>query len=155
MAGHAGPRRLPAFSAATAGGRVALAVFGLAILLLAGRVFLAPLLPLSFLTVFLAVVASGAVALYAVALRGERGLSVLAVLAAGALAAALLAAESFGGSGQVLVKPAGTALGSGSTYFFWFDSGSRGGTEVSFAYRRAWETGVAPIRTYRVAVNVT
>ncbi len=87
---------------ATPSGWMALGLFAISVALLFGRIVLTPLfnVPLNYLIVFVALAASGFVAVYAVALRRERSLGVLAVLVVGMLAATWLAAESFGSSTQ-------------------------------------------------------
>jgi inhibitor of cysteine peptidase len=93
------PRRIR-LRPATPSGWVALGLFAFSIVLLFGRFVMTPLfnLPLNYLIVLIAVAASGLVALYAVVLRRERSLGVVAVLVVGMLAATWLAAESFGGA---------------------------------------------------------
>ena len=51
-------------------------------------------------------------------------------------------------------KPSSSALGSGGTYTFTFAASSQGTTVVTLTYQRAWETGVAPLRTYTVTIVV-
>ena len=82
-------------------GLLAVALLGAGLLLLAARLFLVPVvrLPLNFLVVFIVVASSGVVALYAVAVRRDFAIPVLATLAVGLLAAFWLLAEAVGGGG--------------------------------------------------------
>ncbi|MGZ6372117.1 MAG: protease inhibitor I42 family protein [Candidatus Limnocylindria bacterium] len=79
-----------------------MALLSLSLALLVARLVLTPLygLPLNFLVVFIPTAVAGLVAVYAVALRRERALSVIAALVIGLLAAIWLLAESSGGGGQ-------------------------------------------------------
>lgn len=88
---------------ATTSGWIALGLLAFSIVLLFGRIVLTPLfdLPLNYLIVLIAAAASGLVAVYAIALRRERSLGVMAVLVVGLLAATWLVAESIGGTPPV------------------------------------------------------
>jgi inhibitor of cysteine peptidase len=50
--------------------------------------------------------------------------------------------------------PSSNALGAGGTYSFWFQPKATGRTDLTLVYRRAWETGVEPLKTYKVTVTV-
>ena len=50
--------------------------------------------------------------------------------------------------------PSSTALGAGGTYSFWFQPKASGRTDVTLVYRRSWETGVAPLKTYKITIAV-
>lgn len=51
-------------------------------------------------------------------------------------------------------KPSSGAIGAGGTFTFQFQAQSAGKTDVTLLYRRSWETGVAPLKTYHVTVEV-
>ncbi len=51
-------------------------------------------------------------------------------------------------------KPSSTAIGAGGTYTFQYQALARGRTDVTLVYRRSWETGVEPLKTYRVTIVV-
>ena len=51
-------------------------------------------------------------------------------------------------------KPLSGAIGAGGTFTFQFQAQSAGKTDVTLLYRRSWETGVAPLKTYHVTVEV-
>lgn len=86
----------------TTAGRLALALFGLAVVLLLARVALTPLvgLPLNYLVVLTTAAASGLVALYAVVLRHERSIAVLASLVLGLLVGLFLLLETLAPPGS-------------------------------------------------------
>jgi len=50
--------------------------------------------------------------------------------------------------------PSSSALGAGGTYSFWFQPKATGRTDLTLAYHRAWETGVEPLKTYKVTITV-
>jgi hypothetical protein len=85
----------------TRSGWQTLALLGFAVLLYAGRLLLTPTLgvPLNFLMVFLVAAAAGLMALYAVALRRERSLSVFATLVIGLVAGIWVLAEAINPAG--------------------------------------------------------
>jgi inhibitor of cysteine peptidase len=95
------PAQWPRLVPSTTSGLIALALLGLSLLFLLARLWLTPAigLPLSFLVVFIVAAAAGLLALFAVALRRDRSLSVLVTLAIGLLSATWLAAEAIGGGG--------------------------------------------------------
>ena len=45
-------------------------------------------------------------------------------------------------------------LGAGGAQIFRFEAASAGTTTLKMVYRRSWETGVAPIKTFTVQVTV-
>lgn len=51
-------------------------------------------------------------------------------------------------------KPSSSALGAGGTYTFQYQALARGRTDVTLVYRRAWETGVEPLKTFQVTIVV-
>lgn len=51
-------------------------------------------------------------------------------------------------------KPIGDALGAGGTFYFWFEATAPGRTELTLNYRRSWETGVAPLKSFQVRIVV-
>lgn len=51
-------------------------------------------------------------------------------------------------------QPASSAIGAGGTYTFQYQALARGRTDVTLLYRRSWETGVEPLKTYRVTIVV-
>lgn len=57
-------------------------------------------------------------------------------------------------SGVPKFTPSSTALGSSGTYNFWFKAKTTGKTDLTLVYRRSWETGTAPLKTYKVTVVV-
>lgn len=85
----------------TRSGWLALGLFAVSLVLLAGRLVLVPAfgVPLNYLIVFVVTAVSGLVAVYAVAFQRERSVSVIATLVIGLVAAAVLLAESIGGGG--------------------------------------------------------
>ena len=58
-------------------------------------------------------------------------------------------------SGDPEFKPSSSALGADGTYTFHFKAGAAGTTDLSLVYRRSWETGVTPLKTYRVTIVVS
>ena len=191
----------------TVTGLVALAVFAVSLLLLLGRLFLTPAfgVPLNYLVVVSAAAVSGVLALFAVALRHERGAAVIATMVIGLFAALWLAAEGFGGGGNPQMtlgdgdngrtvtvarntvisiqlegnpttgyswessvgsravlnptndgdfKPSSSAIGAGGTYTFQYQALAHGRTDVTLVYRRSWETGVEPLKTFQVTIVV-
>lgn len=100
--------KVPGLLPTTTVGVAACTLFAISLLLFAARLFLKPALdiPLNFLVVFIAMAASGLVALYAVALRHERSLATFTALVAGLLAATLLVAETLAPG-----PPSGLGLG--------------------------------------------
>jgi inhibitor of cysteine peptidase len=57
-------------------------------------------------------------------------------------------------SSHPVFTPASSALGAGGTYRFQYKARSSGRTELMLVYRRSWETGIPPVKTYRIAVVV-
>ena len=57
-------------------------------------------------------------------------------------------------SSTPMYKPTGNALGSGGTYTFWYEAAASGRSDLTLVYRRPWETGVAPLKTFQVTVVV-
>ncbi len=51
-------------------------------------------------------------------------------------------------------KPSSGAIGAGGTFTFQFQAQSAGKTDLTLVYRRSWETGVAPLQTYHVTIEV-
>lgn len=51
-------------------------------------------------------------------------------------------------------KPSSSALGAGGTYTFQYQALARGRTDVTLVYRRSWETGVEPLKTFQVTIVV-
>jgi hypothetical protein len=82
----------------TPSGWIAFGTFGASVVLLLVRIWSKPMLglPLNYLIVFLAFVASGLIALYAAAFRHERALGVIAPLVIGLMAGIWLLGESLG-----------------------------------------------------------
>lgn len=48
----------------------------------------------------------------------------------------------------------GTLVGGGGTYTFAYEGAGPGTTRIELAYRRAWETGVAPLERFTLEVAV-
>jgi len=46
-------------------------------------------------------------------------------------------------------------VGSGGTYTFQYRAVKAGRTDITFLYRRSWETGVAPLKTYRITLAIS
>lgn len=57
-------------------------------------------------------------------------------------------------SQPVAYMPSATLIGSGGTYTFQYRATKQGSTDLAFVYRRPWETGTAPLKTYRITVIV-
>lgn len=55
----------------------------------------------------------------------------------------------------VAYMPSGTLIGSGGTYTFQYRAAKSGRTDVTFTYSRSWETGTAPLKTYRLTIVVS
>lgn len=51
-------------------------------------------------------------------------------------------------------KPSSSALGAGGTYTFQYQALAPGRTDVTLVYRRSWETGVEPLKTFQVTIVV-
>ncbi len=51
-------------------------------------------------------------------------------------------------------KPSSDAIGAGGTFTFQYEALAPGRTDVTLVYRRSWETGVEPLKTYRVTIAV-
>ena len=51
-------------------------------------------------------------------------------------------------------KPSSSAIGAGGTYTFQYQALTRGRTDVTLVYRRSWETGVEPLKTFQVTIVV-
>lgn len=113
------PRLLPA----SGGGRLALGLFALAVLLLIARLVLKPMsgLPVNYLMVLIPLALSGIAAAIAIMLERERSASVVLCAAAGLLAAVWLIAEALGGgtgpvtlnesnNGTTVTVPTGTTI---------------------------------------------
>lgn len=49
-------------------------------------------------------------------------------------------------------KPSSSAIGTGGTYTFQYQAKGSGRSDLTLVYRRAWETGVAPLRTFTVTI---
>lgn len=48
-----------------------------------------------------------------------------------------------------------TLVGSGGTYTFQYRTLKAGRTDITFVYRRSWETGVEPLKSYRITLAVS
>ena len=46
------------------------------------------------------------------------------------------------------------ALGAGGTYTFRYRAAASGQTDLTLVYKRSWEAGTPPLRTYRITVVV-
>jgi len=57
-------------------------------------------------------------------------------------------------SGMPKFTPSSGAMGAGGMYDFWFRAKAAGNTDLTLAYRRSWETGIAPLRTYKITIAV-
>jgi inhibitor of cysteine peptidase len=57
-------------------------------------------------------------------------------------------------SGTRKFTPSSSAMGAGGTYNFWFQPKTAGRTDLTLVYRRSWETGVAPLKTYKITIAV-
>ena len=52
-------------------------------------------------------------------------------------------------------NPESLLPGAGGTYTFRFNPRQQGATTVKLAYRRPWEKGVKPLKTFELSVSVT
>jgi inhibitor of cysteine peptidase len=50
--------------------------------------------------------------------------------------------------------PSSRALGGGGNYTFQYKVGAAGQTDLTLVYRRSWETGVAPLKTFKLTVFI-
>jgi inhibitor of cysteine peptidase len=50
--------------------------------------------------------------------------------------------------------PSSSALGSGGTSTFHYAAAGAGQTDLTLVYRRSWETGVAPLKTYTIRIVI-
>jgi predicted secreted protein len=50
--------------------------------------------------------------------------------------------------------PSSGALGAGGKYTFHYNAAAAGQCDLTLVYRRSWETGVTPLKTYRVKIVV-
>ena len=57
-------------------------------------------------------------------------------------------------SGMPKFTPSSSAVGAGGTYNFWFHPRTAGRTDLTLVYRRSWETGIAPLKTYTITIVV-
>ena len=51
-------------------------------------------------------------------------------------------------------EPSSGAIGAGGTYTFQYQALARGRSDVTLVYRRSWEAGVEPLKTYTVTIVV-
>jgi inhibitor of cysteine peptidase len=56
--------------------------------------------------------------------------------------------------GEAAFTPASTAIGSGGQTTLRFEATASGQTTLKLIYHRSWETGVAPLKTFEVPVQV-
>ena len=57
-------------------------------------------------------------------------------------------------SGMPKFTPSSSALGASGTYNFSFHAKTAGKTDLTLVYRRPWETGTAPLKTFKVTFVV-
>ncbi len=57
-------------------------------------------------------------------------------------------------AGDVAFTPASTAIGASGQVVLRFEAVGSGETTLQLVYHRSWETGVAPLQTYEVTVQV-
>ena len=53
-----------------------------------------------------------------------------------------------------IYTPSGTLMGSGGVFSFMYQATSHGSAQLSFVYRRPWETDVSPLQTFSITVFV-
>lgn len=58
-------------------------------------------------------------------------------------------------SQPVAYMASSSLVGSGGTYTFQYRTLKAGRTDITFVYRRSWETGVEPLKTYRITLAVS
>jgi predicted secreted protein len=56
--------------------------------------------------------------------------------------------------GEPLIKPESDLIGAPVSQTFRFKAAGPGQVTLSLSYRRPWEEGVAPVRTYQADINV-